>query len=711
LEINRELRVLASPPDKKHRAFWPPVYFAAISVAVWAPALFRNGYVLLGDMVFTPAMNPGWSLLGPPRGTMNVGLVYNLAWLVSRVIGAVLLEKLVLFLMVFLPGYLMYRNVPSRNKWARYFAGTLYAINPFTYTRMLMGHWGFLLAYALLPVVVASTLKTVRAPSPGRCARTALWLAATAILSLHPGVFAVLICVLVAFFELARKYSNKRALAVAGLVFVIVLFCVLSAFWLVPGEGGPVSSITRADLKAFETRSTSKAGVLMSVAGMYGFWKTQLDPLLPRNDVPLWPAFALGFLALAVYGFWSYRSEPTRGGLVKALAVIGIIGFFLALGTRAPITGPVFSYLFDHFTFFRLFREPQKFASMLVLAYAMLGALGVERLAARRARRDKDPRIWKAIAVLLLVVVFFYSFRAFGGLWGEARAVSYPRSWAEAQNVMESDPGDWKALYLPPYWYMRFDFLHSDYTVNSPMPLYFKNRNVQLYSINVGGTELNASAVDRYVSASLDSGRERGNMGAMLAPLNVKYVVLALNPASVNFTYVLKQKDLEIVRRWKDLVLLRNRVSVSRLVAVDMKGSYRSLDQLGEVASGDNLLGSNISKGDKTNIPDSHGTPVAHLDKGPATVTAFIRPAEGKKQTLLFAEPYDVNWRLGGEPAAQNLGVTSAFSLGTQWGKVTITYRNTRLLAGYAVSGLGLILCVILLALDALKSRQGKDPV
>jgi hypothetical protein len=158
-------------------------------------------------------------------------------------------------------------------------------------------------------------------------------------------------------------------------------------------------------------------------------------------------------------------------------------------------------------------------------------------------------------------------------------------------------------------------------------------------------------------------------------------------------------------------VLLRNRVSVSRLVAVDMKGSYRSLDQLGEVASGDNLLGSNISEGDKTNIPDSHGTPVAHLDKGPATVTAFIRPAEGKKQTLLFAEPYDVNWRLGGEPAAQNLGVTSAFSLGTQWGKVTITYRNTRLLAGYAVSGLGLILCVILLALDALKSRQGKDPV
>ncbi len=695
----------APPEEKRFRAVLPPLYFAAVSVAVWGAALFRYGYVLLGDLVFTPAMNPGWSLLGPPRGTTNVGLVYNLAWLLSRVIGAVLLEKLVLFLIAFLPGYLMYRNMPSKNKWACYFAGTLYAVNPFTYTRMLMGHWGFLLAYALLPVVLASMIKAVREPGRGQYAKTALWLAATAVLSLHPGIFAVLICVVVALFMLARPYGKRRTAGVVALVAVIVLFAILSAFWLIPSEGGPVGSISKTDLKAFETRSTSSAGTAVSLIGMYGFWKTQLDPLLPRNSVPLWPAFAFGFLLLAAYGFWSHRNEPTRGPLVKALAVIWVVGFFLSLGTKAPVTGPLFSFAFDHFTFFRLFREPQKFACMMVLSCAMLGGLGVERLATRRSRVTDHRRLGRILAVLLLLAVFSYSFRMFGGLWGQAKAVSYPRSWAEAQNILEDDPGDWKALYLPPYWYMRFDFLNSDYTVNSPMPLYFKNASVQLYAINVGGVELNRQPVDRYVQASLDSGRARGNMGAMLAPLDVKYVLLFLNPASANFSFVLEQKDLEIVKRWGDLVLLRNRVPVHRLALVERKGTYRSLDELAKKAWGGRLLGSHLVAGTGTDVPDSHGTAVAHRNQGATRVKAHVPPGAGRR-TLLFGETYNAGWRIDGASAVQNLGVTCAFRTGAQGGSVTIAYRSTRLLVGYAVSGLGLILCVILVALDALKKRR-----
>jgi len=696
---------------KRLLAILPPLYFGAISVAIWGPALFKNGYVLLGDLVFAPAMNPGWSLLGPPRGTMNVGLVYNLAWLLSRIIGAVLLEKLVLFLIAFLPGYLMYRNVPTRNKWARYFAGTLYAVNPFTYTRMLMGHWGFLLAYALLPVALASTIKAVREPSMGQWAKTALWLAAVAVLSLHPGVFAVFICGVAALFMIARMRGKRRTAGVVALVVVIVLFTVLSAFWLIPSEGGPVGSIGAADLKAFETRSTSSAGTAVSLVGMYGYWKTQLDPLLPRDSIPLWPAFALGFLLLAVYGFWSYRSEPTRGPLVKALVVIWVVGFLLALGTKAPVTGPLFSFVFDHFTFFRLFREPQKFACMMVLAYAILGGLGVERLITRRARVFDRRRLGKILAVLLLLAVLFYSFRMFGGLWGQAQAVSYPRSWAEAQHILEKDAGDWKALYLPPYWYMRFDFLNSDYTVSSPMPLYFKNQCVQLYSINIGGVELNAQPVDRYVRASLESGRESGNMGAMLAPLDVKYVLLTLNPASANFSFVLEQKDLEIVKRWDDLVLLRNRVPAQRLVMVDRKGTYASLDELATSAQGDNLLGSYLTEGTDTFVPDSHGTAVAHKDEGPARVKASFPPSGSSRRMLLFGELYNTGWRIDGTNAVQNLGVTCAFTTAAEGKSATIVYRSVRMLTGYAISGLGLILCVILIALDAFRKHREEDPV
>ena len=187
---------------------WPPVYFAVVAVAVWGPALFASGYVLLGDMVATPAMNPNVSLLGPPRGLMSIALVLNLAWALSRVLGAVLLQKLLLFSLVLLPGYLMYRNAPTRNRWAALFAGTLYAVNPFVYTRLLMGQWGFVFGYALLPVLAASALETFRAPDRSRVATTALWLALTAILSVHIAIIAI---VATRLRSGARKVSSAEA--------------------------------------------------------------------------------------------------------------------------------------------------------------------------------------------------------------------------------------------------------------------------------------------------------------------------------------------------------------------------------------------------------------------------------------------------------------------------------------------------------------------
>jgi hypothetical protein len=369
--------------DKAARDYWGPLYFTAVAVAAWGPALFSNGYVLLSDMVFTPAMHPPSSLLGPVRSTLNVTLLYSLAWVLARLIGAVLLQKAVLFLMAFLPGYLAYRNVPCRRRWARLFAGTLYAVNPFVYTRMIMGQWGLLLGYALLPVALASTLKTAREPTAGRCARTALWLALTAALSLHMGAVAVLVCALAGLFELASRPQRRRAaLALAA---VAVLLLVLCSFWLLPAfRGGDLTgSVGKADLEVFKTRSTSRAGTWLSVAGLYGYWKTAIDGLLPRDYVPLWPLFAIGFLALSLYGFWTYRRDRENGPLVKALLVIGVLGFLLSLGSRAPVTGPVFTYVYDHLSAFRIFREPQKFAAMLALAYAVLGGLGVERLAER----------------------------------------------------------------------------------------------------------------------------------------------------------------------------------------------------------------------------------------------------------------------------------------------------------------------------------------
>lgn len=701
------------------------LYFAALSIAVWVPSLFQNGYVLLGDMVFTPAMHPPASMLGPAHGTIDVLLVYNLAWLVSRVIGAVLLQKAVLFLIVFLAGYLMYRNVPATWQWSRLCAGTLYAINPFLYTRLVMGQWGFLLGYALLPAVFASTIKTARDPRAGRCVKTALWLAGTAALSLQAGALALLVAVVAAAFELSRMRRAGRALVAS--VAVLLLFAVLCSFWLLPALRGesPASAIGKADLKVFETRSTSRAGTAVSVIGLYGYWKTQIDAILPRGRVPLWPLFGFLLLLLSLLGLTRYWSEPGRGPGLGALALLTVMGFFLALGARAPVTGPAFSALFNHLAAFRMFREPQKFVALMVLGYSMLGAAGIDRMLSRRAlslRSGEAARRARAtVGVVVLALLCLYSFRMFGSLWGQAKSVSFPRSWAQAQALLDRDHEDHSVLYLPPYWYMRFDFTGSDYTITNPMPLYFTERNVPLRSIEVGPVKLGVEPLDAYVQASLDSAREHQNLGAMLAPLDVKYILMPRNAAAVLFRFVEHQADLEVIRRWSDLVLLRNRVPVSRLTLAGGTGTFRNWSSVGKQASGAMLSGSHLEPGPATSIPRRPGRPLPSKESSrdlasaalPTDTSAYL-PDDGS--TVLFGEPYSDSWRAQEpfEPAPlQQLGVTMAFKPvggAVPSGDIVISYRDTPRMVGYSLSGVALLLCVVFLAASAVRARRKRRP-
>ncbi len=684
-----------------------PAYFAVLAVAIWGPALFDNGYVLLGDMVFTPAMHMPSSLLGPTQGTLNVTLVYGGVWLATRVVGAVILQKAVLFLIAFLSGYLMYRNIPSRNTWARLFAGTVYAVNPFVYVRMLMGQWGMLLGYALLPVAVASMFKTVRDPTAGRCARTALWLASIAVFSLHMGAIALLACAVSACFELYRLRPVRKA--AMALALVALLFVALSAFWLFGAIGGDstLKAIGRADLEAFRTRSTSSAGTGISVMGMYGYWKAAIDSLLPRQHVPLWPVFAFGFMALALYGFLAYIKDTVRGPLAWTMLVLGIAGFFLSLGSNAPITGPVFSWSYEHVAFFRLFREPQKFTALLTLSYAVLGGLAVDRLTAPAEERGRTGASWRtwAVPLLLILAVCFYSFRIFGGLWGEARAVSYPWSWKEAKEYLDSKSGSGRVLYLPPYWYMRFDFTGSDLTITAPMRFYFTNPYIQLNQMIVGGVVIDRGATDAYVQAALESARVQDNLGASLAPLDVDYVLLALNQASQQFEFVLAQDDLEVVKRWDDLVLLRNRVVSARLMQAEGNGYFNGWNELTRRASGRNMTGSRFLESGQTAVPAAEGKPIAfETSLCQALEFGRVDPAGGR--WILFSETYDRWWRMNGGRPQRNMDLLCAFETSEAGASNRIVFRNPYIIAGYAVSGCALLSCLVLLALERRRNRH-----
>jgi hypothetical protein len=84
-----------------------------------------------------------------------------------------------------------------------------------------------------------------------------------------------------------------------------------------------------------------------------------------------------------------------------------------------------------------------------------------------------------------------------------------------------------------------------------------------------------------------------------------------------------------------------------------------------------------------------------------------------KPGTLLFAEPYDGDWSLDGRPPVRQLGLTCAFrSTGAQkTSRATgrIEYWNVYIVAGYALSALGLIACILMMFLHLRRKRVRND--
>ncbi|MDO8515123.1 MAG: hypothetical protein Q7S14_01360, partial [bacterium] len=102
------------------------IFFAILALAIIFP-LLSPGFILTLDTIMVPG-------------------------------GADIVQKLTLFLIFFLAGYGMARLCKN------YFAGILYAINPFVYERVMAGHWDFLIGYALFPIIVLTMKNLLENP-------------------------------------------------------------------------------------------------------------------------------------------------------------------------------------------------------------------------------------------------------------------------------------------------------------------------------------------------------------------------------------------------------------------------------------------------------------------------------------------------------------------------------------------------------------------
>lgn len=685
------------------RKDWLPyLIYSLLSLAILGPLLLP-GYVLTLDMVFTPSLDFSSQLYGFQEGLSSAFTpVYLVIGLASKLIPTWLLQKAILFLIFFLAGLGAYRLFSFRGV-GSYFAGLLYAVNPFTYVRFLAGQWTLLAAYALMPFAIKAFLDLLEKGGGKNAIKVTLLSTLVGMMAMH-GLFLLFLAFLIIFLVKVIRERKRPARIIPIGKYVMLsaaLFLTLNIYWLVPSlsaTGTVVEQIGQADLLFFAPKPTSSFGVMFDTASMYGFWRGGY--VYAKDILPIWWVLFVFILFLAVYGFISRVTSPSKQQrwVVVSFGIIATVSFLLAVGAASEFTRPPFEWAWEHVPFFRVFRDSQKFVVLLCLAFAYLGGLGGNELVkGLRAQGKRLPRVgMTALITVALLTPAAYSFTMFG-FYGQLGVTDYPQEWHEVNDYLNEDTDDFNVLFLPWHLYMDYNWLpNRDKRLGNPAQQFFDKPviagdNMEVSSIYSQST----NPISKYVEFLLGNGNDVDNLGELLAPLNVKYIILVHEVDYAGYDFVYHQDDLKVELETQGLTLFENEHPVARVYAVDSVVYVENLDEYLELSGEQDvmehlyILGSGPSSGsdgDMQRLDFTQRNPVKYQIQG------------ATHKYTIFTVPQGVStehWEYNDKQPVKNLGFMPAFESAEDGGEIFYTRFYRVYLPSYIFSTVALIVLLV----------------
>jgi len=508
--------------------------FAALGTIVVLWQMLLPGYVLTLDMVFGPAhVLPGLTVTGISNGLPLQLVLYGAGFLVPM--WAV--EKILLISLFFALFYLPLRFPPFNLTWypARYVAAALYAVNPFVYERFLAGHWAVLCGYALLAPFLFFLLKLAHTPTRRVALSMAVVVLLASVFSLHVFTMCMLILVVViGALALWNLFTRNRAkalhIAEQGIL-ALATIVIVSCYWLVPlalhPQSSPVESFGQANWEAYTTAADPLLGAGGNVVLLYGIWSEgyyQMHQFLSPKDFPTATLPSLLVLSvLVVTGIASaLRKREYRCAAITLIA-IAAAAFVFSVGIA---DGPLHSFnlwLFEHVSFWRGFRDTQKWSMLIALSYSLFAALGVSAIAS-----TVRPRLRWGVLVLAILSVLLYTSPMLGGFDGQLRSVQYPEEWYEINAQLSQDP-QCRAVFLPWHQYYTLSF-NGDILTGNTAPAFFNcdivsGRAAELANVpDAGATDPVYEAIAQAVTDN--SPRDNAASIAALRKEGIHYVIV-----------------------------------------------------------------------------------------------------------------------------------------------------------------------------------------
>ena len=559
--------------------YYTVLVYAILALLIMLP-LLGQGYYLTLDMQFGPNIfsdSKFGNLYGYAPSSYGAYLPFKMIFTaLSQLISIEIIQKIFLFLILFLCGFCMHISLPKELGNSRYFGGFLYILNPFVFARFLAGHGTLLLSYAFWPLAIKFFLDFIKNPGDNRILAKVALITMLASISSH-GVILLLVAYLAIFIVYSLKSSSFQLLAKQTLVLAIVVLA-MNLFWIVPTLLMFEDVYSPASTEAYLADFGSDGGELpvsLAVLTMHGFWREGFT--YTKDVFGFWHIPYLIIAALSALGLFVLLKK--RKMLALSLLTVFVVAFLLSLGAFNPLLW-ILTFFEEYIPIHFIFRDSQKFVGLLCLVYSVLGTYGVHYLTQKTESGKRTTLLLALLAVPLL-----YNFGFFGFL-DQIGLTTYPEDWIEAERIMAADNISSSILVLPLHLYNTYSWVNnSQKTLANPAAQFFSKSVTTARNIE---TEHVYSDVKdprgHYLKYMFNNRQYINNTAEMLLPLNARYIILLKNDQdSIHYLWLFHRvggvEDIELLLDGPTLYLFRNNLVKGPFFASKENGSG-SYDEL-----------------------------------------------------------------------------------------------------------------------------------
>jgi hypothetical protein len=505
-----------SAPDSWSLPVWAGVLLAADIAVVVLRSLGRSGYLVQLDTAFGPrAPAIHWSFYTPVAALQTASV---------HLLGGAATGRAYALIALALPGMgaaTLLRRLP----WYAAATGIVLAeLNPFVYERMVEGQWAVVAAIGFLLLWVSALEHALSNPRVRSCIVLGVIGAAAASVDNH-AVGPLVALTIGAWWGHRRLPGARRVLVLAGATSLLLVAQGIFAFAISRGRFSytTVSQFGPAAFSTFRANASSSVTLLPRLFGLYGYWGERVGRF-PAADGGLawWPVPVVVLGVLAVIGA---RRDRSRAWLLG----VGLVGVGVAASTSLPGGARLAGRLADVIPLLAVFREPQKWDALWLVALVALVPSAMSRAIAIGARRVQAPVIAVCVIAAILLPAGVSELRNTSKI---VTPVRYPASWTAAADYLRRHvPSGEVVVVLPWHQFEVFDFIGRP-TID-PSGVFFPGRLFASTDAELPG-EHASSDLQRFALVARGQSTDRCALASALRDRSIHWALVLDLPGARN---------------------------------------------------------------------------------------------------------------------------------------------------------------------------------